>query len=113
MTTRTFEYQRGAAASVVMVVRLLGLSVGLSALTAWGLSRFESLRSTIELPPITDPGFEDAVVAAQETLTAQAIAETFTAAAVVLGAGLFATLFMRRNRITTHADDHSTEGATP
>ncbi len=110
--------QRGAAASVVMVVRLLGLSVGLSALTAWGLSRFESLRSTIELPPITDPGFEDAVVAAQETLTAQAIAETFTAAAVVLGAGLLATFFMRRNRAATHPDDHSphhhsSEGATP
>lgn len=110
--------QRGAAASVVMVVRLLGLSVGLSALTAWGLSRFESLRSTIELPPITDPGFEDAVVAAQETLTAQAIAETFTAAAVVLGAGLLATFFMRRNRAATRPDDHSphhhsSEGATP
>ena len=115
--------QRGAAASVVMVVRLLGLSVGLSALTAWGLSRFEELRSTIDLPPITDPGFEDAVVAAQETLTAQAIAETFTAAAVVLGVGLLATLAMRRTRpdhthddptLDDHTlDDHSPEGATP
>lgn len=88
--------QRGAAASVVMVVRLLGLSVGLSALTAWGLSRFNSLRSTIELPPLTDPKFESALLAAQEHLTAQAIAETFTAAAVVLGTGLLATFAMRR-----------------
>ena len=90
--------QRGAAASVVMVVRLLGLSVGLSALTAWGLSRFNELRSTIDLPSITDPGFEDAVIDAQERLTAQAIAETFTAAAVVIGAGLLAALAMRRQR---------------
>ena len=90
--------QRGAAASVVMVVRLLGLSVGLSALTAWGLGRFNDLRSTIELPPLTDPDFESALLAAQETLTAQAIAETFTAAAVVLGAGLLATFAMRRQR---------------
>lgn len=97
--------QRGAAASVVMVVRLLGLSVGLSALTAWGLSRFNELRSTIDLPAITDPGFEDAVVEAQETLTAQAIAETFTAAAVVIGAGLLAALAMRRRHQTP-----STEG---
>jgi hypothetical protein len=88
--------QRGAAASIVMVVRLLGLSVGLSALTAWGLARFDDLRSTIDLPPITDPGFEDAVIVAQESLTAQAIAETFTAAAVVIGAGLLAALAMRR-----------------
>ena len=86
------------------------------------------MRSTIDLPPITDPGFEDAVVAAQETLTAQAIAETFTAAAVVLGVGLLATLAMRRTRpdhthddptlddhtLDDHTlDDHSPEGATP
>ncbi len=88
--------QRGAAASVVMVVRLMGFSVGLSALTAWGLARFNDLRSTIDLPGITDPGFEAAVTEAQETLTAQAIAETFTAAAVVIGAGLLATAVMKR-----------------
>ena len=93
--------QRGAAAGVVMVVRLLGLSVGLSALTAWGLARFNALRSTIDLPPLTDPGFEAALLDAQETLTAQAIAETFTAAAVVVGAGLLATFAMRRVSRTT------------
>ena len=94
--------QRGAAASLVMVIRLMGLSVGLSALTAWGLARFNALRSEIDLPPLTDPGFEDAVVEAQETLTAQAIAETFTAAAVVIGAGLLASFAMRRLRAATH-----------
>ncbi len=103
--------QRGAAASIVMVVRLMGFSVGLSALTAWGLARFNDLRSTIDLPAITDPGFEAAVTEAQATLTAQAIAETFTAAAVVIGAGLFATAAMRRTGDTTmstpldHTDD--------
>ena len=56
---------RGSAAASVMVVRLLGLSVGLSALTAYGLARFNQLRREIELPPIVDPGFEDALRAAQ------------------------------------------------
>jgi prefoldin subunit 5 len=92
--------QRGAAASIVMVVRLMGFSVGLSALTAWGLARFNALRSTIDLPGITDPGFDAAVTRAQESLTAQAIAETFTAAAVVVGAGLLATIVMRRGDTT-------------
>jgi MFS family permease len=106
--------QRGAAASVVMVVRLLGLSVGLSALTAWGLARFNALRSTIDLPPLTDPDFESALLAAQETLTAQAIAETFTAAAVVVGVGLLATLAMRRTGDTpmTEHDDVRDEDTT-
>ncbi|MDW3215185.1 MAG: MFS transporter [Ilumatobacteraceae bacterium] len=100
--------QRGAAASVVMVVRLMGFSVGLSALTAWGLARFNDLRSTIDLPSITDPGFEAAVTEAQETLTAQAIAETFTAAAVVIGAGLLATAAMKRRNGDTNMDTERT-----
>ncbi|MEO6124284.1 MAG: MFS transporter [Ilumatobacteraceae bacterium] len=90
------EDQRGAAASVVLVVRLLGLSVGLSALTAWGLARFQSLRSQLDLPPLTDPRFQEALVDAQAKLTAESIAQTFTAAAVIVGAGLLATLALRR-----------------
>lgn len=104
--------QRGAAASVVMVVRLMGFSVGLSALTAWGLARFNDLRSTIDLPGITDPGFEAAVTEAQATLTAQAIAETFTAAAVVIGAGLLATVAMQRRTGDTTMDTHATPDPT-
>ncbi len=96
--------QRGAAAAIVMVVRLLGLSVGLSALTAWGLARFNDLRSSLELPALTDPGFEAALLDATESLTAQAIAETFTAAAVVVGAGLAATLALRRTTGDTTMD---------
>ena len=88
--------QRGAAAGIVMVVRLLGLSVGLSALTAWGLNRFNELRGGLQLPPIGSPGFEDALLTAQADLTAQAIAETFTAAAFVVGAAVVATFVMRR-----------------
>jgi EmrB/QacA subfamily drug resistance transporter len=99
--------QRGAAASIVMVVRLLGFSVGLSALTAWGLARFNALRSGIDLPPLTDPGFDEALQAASETLTAKAIAETFTAAAVVVGAGLLATFAMRRTTGDTMTDESS------
>lgn len=107
------EDQRGAAAAIVMVVRLLGLSVGLSSLTAWGLARFNDLRATIDLPPLTDPGYRDALLAAQESLTAQAIAETFTAAAVVIGAGLLTTFAMRRMTGDTTMDTHDTTDPIP
>jgi MFS family permease len=90
--------QRGSAAALVMVTRLLGFSVGLSALTAWGLSRFNSLRRELDLPPITDPGFADAVRVAQEDLTSTAIAETFLATAVVTVIGVCAAVAMRRPR---------------
>ncbi|MEL6891982.1 MAG: MFS transporter [Actinomycetota bacterium] len=90
---------RGAAAGIVMVVRMVGLSVGLSALTAWGLARFNARRGDIELPPITDPGFTDAVSAATEELTSQSIADTFVMSAIALAAGLvIALVAVRRPR---------------
>ena len=87
---------RGAAAAVVMVVRMIGLSVGLSALTAWGLARFNALRADIDLPPITDPGFQSALSEATARLTAQSIADTFLASAVALGLGLVLCLALLR-----------------
>lgn len=89
---------RGAAAAVVMVVRMIGLSVGLSALTAWGLARFNALRGDLELPPLTDPGFPDALAAATQELTAQSIADTFLASAAALGVGLALCVFLLRRR---------------
>jgi EmrB/QacA subfamily drug resistance transporter len=88
--------RRGTAASLVIVFRLIGLSVGLSALTAWGLYRFNELRRTIELPPLDDPGYADAAIRAQTELTTSALADTFVAAALVIVAAIGVALFMRR-----------------
>jgi MFS family permease len=88
--------QRGAAASLVMVVRLTGLSVGLAGLTAWGLARFNSSRRNYELPPISDPGFSQAVLDATAQLTADAISETFLAAAVLTALGLVAAFVLKQ-----------------
>ncbi len=82
--------RRGAAAAAVIVLRLMGLAVGLAALTAWGLHRFNVLRGEIVLPPIGSPEYEAAARIAQTELTTAALAETFTAAAVVLVAAVAA-----------------------
>lgn len=89
---------RGAAAAAVMVVRMIGLSVGLSALTAWGLARFNALRSDIDLPPITDPGFQEALTDVTADLTARSIADTFLASALALGVGLAISVALLRRR---------------
>lgn len=105
---------RGAAAGVVMVVRMVGLSVGLSALTAWGLARFNARRGDIELPPITDPGFSDAVAAATEELTSQSIADTFAMSAAALGLGLLLALaVVRRPSRALAGLDGVTHSASP
>jgi MFS family permease len=87
--------ERGVAASLVMVLRLMGLSVGLSGLTAWGIYRYGVLRTTIVLPPLGDPTYQDALRRAQETLTTSALAETFLAAAVIIAVGIVVALFMK------------------
>jgi MFS transporter, DHA2 family, triacylglyceride efflux pump len=104
--------QRGAAAGLVMVTRLLGFSVGLSALTAWGLARFNSLRGDVDLPPLTDPHFESALREASEELTAKAIAETFLATAAVTVIGVGAAMAMRRQSPVPDPEHEASEQAS-
>ena len=92
--------RRGTAASLVIVLRLMGLSVGLSALTAYGLLRYNQLRPTLDLPLLTDPGYADALVAGQAELTTKALTETFVAAAVVVAIALAIAFAMRRKQVT-------------
>ena len=88
--------QRGTASGLVIVARLMGLSVGLSGLTAWALHRYNELRPNVVLPPVDDPGYADAIAAAQADLTATALAETFLAAAVVVAVAVAVALRLRR-----------------
>ncbi len=99
--------QRGSAAGLVMLFRLMGLSVGLSSLTAWGLHRFNELRRGLTLPPLTDPGFKAAVEEAQASITTSAIGEMFAATTLVMAAALAVALTMRRS------SDSSTGNARP
>ncbi|MBP6805888.1 MAG: MFS transporter, partial [Chloroflexi bacterium] len=71
--------QRGVASSLVIVMRLMGMSVGLSGLTAWGLRRFDVLRTQITLPdlPLTDPAYQQAIVDGLTHVTVAVLAETF------------------------------------
>ncbi len=92
--------RRGTAASLVIVLRLIGLSVGLSGLTAWGLHRFNQFRENVELPPLGDPGYAAALQDAQAEVTTSALAETFLGAGIVTIIALAVALWMRRGRGT-------------
>lgn len=73
----------GTTAGLVLVFRMIGFSLGLAALTAFGLRRFDALRSTLDLPPLTDPTYTEAATDAVRRISTQALSETFTAAGVV------------------------------
>ncbi len=92
------DNQRGIASSLVIVLRLMGMSVGLSALTAWGLHRFDILRTQIPLPdlPLSDPIYQQAIIDGLTQVTVQVLTETFLVSAAVAGAAWLVSLRLRR-----------------
>jgi EmrB/QacA subfamily drug resistance transporter len=88
--------RRGTAGGLVILARLMGLAVGLSGLTAWAMYRFDTLRSTLDLPPIGSEGYREAAEAAQAELSATALGETFLAAAVVAAVTIAVAVLLRR-----------------
>ena len=83
---------RGIASSLVIVMRLIGMSVGLSALTAWGLYRFNILREQIQLPAIDDANYQNALIQGLTDTTVATLAETFLISAVFVAIGFLVAL---------------------
>jgi MFS family permease len=91
--------QRGISASLVIVLRLIGMSVGLSGLTAWGLHRFSLLRTQIQFPdlPFTDPVYQKAIVARLTEVTVKVLTETFVVSAVIALLALLISFLLKRD----------------
>ncbi len=94
------ENQRGIASSLAIVLRLIGMSVGLSGLTAWGLHRFGILRQNIELPAATDPTYQTALVNGLIDTTIATLAETFLISAVIAFVALLIASRLRQPNTT-------------
>lgn len=89
--------ERGIASSLVIVMRLMGMSVGLSALTAWGLHRFGILRQRIQVPSIDDPNYQNALIQALTDTTVATLAETFLISAILAVFALLLGLTLRQD----------------
>ncbi len=96
------DQQRGVASSLVIVLRLIGMSVGLSALTAWGLHRFGILRTQITLPdlPFTDPAYQQAIIEGLTQVTVRVLTETFWVSAVVAVVALGISVALQRDEVS-------------
>jgi MFS family permease len=90
--------RRGVASALVIVLRLMGMTIGLSALTAWGLHRFDVLGKA-ELPSLADPGYMDSLT----RITARVLRETFVVSSVVAFFTLVPAAILRRRERTERA----------
>ena len=88
--------ERGLASSLVLLLRLSGMSLGLSLLTAWSINRFEALSQAVTLAELTGERIQNIIVAV--------LAAAFGVAAVLaLGSLVFALLMTNRGRATPGA----------
>jgi EmrB/QacA subfamily drug resistance transporter len=87
----------GIASSLVIVLRLMGMSVGLSGLTAWGLYRFDILRKDVALPEITSPDFQNALLEGLTRTTVSVLTETFLISAAIMIVALVVAMTLRRD----------------
>lgn len=79
------SYQMGMGASVVTVLRMVGMILGLAALTSWGLGRFYEVVNSFKLPPGITP-FGQAYATFEAHVATVAAHDVFTS--IFLAAGV-------------------------
>ncbi|HXC25363.1 MAG TPA: MFS transporter [Gemmatimonadaceae bacterium] len=89
----------GQAASISTTLRMVGMMLGLAALTSWEISRFQQRFAILRaMPPGPNCSFDclaTRLETAVKAASAQAMAETFIVAAVLAGVALISALWLR------------------
>ncbi|MGI5940152.1 MAG: MFS transporter [Thermoleophilia bacterium] len=92
--------------ALVTVARMVGMVVGLSALSSWGVQRFNALSAEITTPIVRPPGLtdaqwqamQDAAWAATKTALHTVFSEFFLIAAIIIGIATIPALFLYSHR---------------
>jgi hypothetical protein len=82
---------RGTASALVIIFRLVGMTIGVSSLTTYGVRRIDALSRTL-LPPGADLA---AVVRVGMEVAARVIGETFVIAALVCALAMVPVVLLR------------------
>lgn len=93
------ERQRGIAASLVLILRLMGMTIALSALTTWGVYRFDELSGALSVTQTT--------TAAVAAVSAQVMDEIFLAAGLLCAAALVPALFLKTAPLERRLDSRA------
>lgn len=106
------EEQRGIASALVLIMRLVGMTIGISAMTSYGLQRVQELITIglAALPSPADPAKSVEVIMSAGTTT---IGEMLLFAAIVCAIAIIPAVFLRPREATSEAKDTSRESLDP
>jgi MFS family permease len=97
------DSQRGVASALVLILRLVGMTLAISSMTTFALSRLnylvEAARTTFA-PGLTAEQIQTLSVQAYFNAGFQVISELLLVGAIVCGLGLIPVMFMRRTSVT-------------
>ncbi len=89
--------QAASASAVVTALRMTGMIVGLAALVAWGLSRFQTLMVAVKVKGIPDSAaYTAAYTRALDGALHEVYTDIFAAAAMIMLLGVIPALFLWR-----------------
>jgi MFS family permease len=94
---RVAEEDRGIAASILLVSRLSGMTIGLSLLVTWALRRFESLVAAVPPPPggLFDPGAAAYIAEQAAQVMTTVVTDLFFATTMIGVIALFPALLLK------------------
>lgn len=82
----------GVAAALVLILRLIGMTIGTSVLSVWAINRYNQIK-----PPVTNLNAPLDADALFRRPLVQVVTELFIAAAIVAGAAIIPALLLRRS----------------
>jgi hypothetical protein len=83
--------RRGSAAALVIILRLIGMTIGVSVLTLWGVQRQQALRQAGAADPLASADPQQFLV----NVAARVIDEVFLFAVAACALGLLLALLLR------------------
>ena len=95
------EARRGIAASLLLVARLLGMTLGLSVLVTWALQRYDTLIAAAEVPSLSDPAALEAFVALTAQVMTAVVTDLFRVSTVIAALALLPAMWLVARRTTT------------
>lgn len=88
------EVERGIAASLLLVARLLGMTLGLSLLVTWALRRYDALLALAELPSLSEPNAFVLMAQIAGRITTTVVTDLFWVTALIGVVALLPALFL-------------------